>query len=134
MSEIPLADGRIADAPIELKRGLKNRHLQLLAIGGSIGTGLFLGSGKVISLTGPSIVFVYMIIGFFVFLIMRALGELLLSNLHYKTFGDLAKDLIGPWAGFFVSWTYWFSWVVACFSDIVAMTAYVKFINPGIPN
>ena len=74
MSEIPLADGRIADPPIELKRGLKNRHLQLLAIGGSIGTGLFLGSGKVISLTGPSIVFVYMIIGFFVFLIMRALG------------------------------------------------------------
>lgn len=134
MSELPLAQGRVADAPVELKRGLKNRHLQLLAIGGSIGTGLFLGSGKVISLTGPSIVVVYTIIGFFVFLIMRALGELLLSNLHYKTFGDLAKDLVGPWAGFFVSWTYWFSWVVACVSDIVAMTAYVKYISPDVPN
>lgn len=133
MSQQTAAGGRVDDAPIELKRGLKNRHLQLLAIGGSIGTGLFLGSGKVISLTGPSIVFVFMIIGVFVFLIMRALGELLLSNLHYKTFGDIVKDLIGPWAGFFVSWTYWFSWVVACVADIIAMTAYAKYFDPNLP-
>lgn len=65
----------------EMQRGLKNRHLQLIAIGGAIGTGLFLGSGKLISVSGPSIIFVYMVIGFFVFFIMRALGELLLSNL-----------------------------------------------------
>ncbi|MFF2274415.1 amino acid permease [Agromyces sp. NPDC058126] len=119
--------------PAELERGLKNRHLQLIAIGGAIGTGLFLGSGTVISLTGPSIIFVYMIIGVFVFFIMRALGELLLSNLHYKTFGDIAKDMLGPWAGFFVSWTYWFSWVVACVADIVAITAYTQYFAPDIP-
>lgn len=116
-----------------LERGLKNRHLQLMAIGGAIGTGLFLGSGKLISVAGPSIIFVYMVIGVFVFLIMRALGELLLSNLHYRTFGDLAKDLIGPWAGFFVSWNYWFSWVIACVADIIAITAYVQYFAPDLP-
>lgn len=117
----------------EMHRGLKNRHLQLIAIGGAIGTGLFLGSGKLISVSGPSIIFVYMVIGFFVFFIMRALGELLLSNLHYKTFGDIAKDMLGPWAGFFVSWNYWFSWVIACVADIVAITAYVQWFNASIP-
>jgi len=116
-----------------MRRGLKNRHLQLMAIGGAIGTGLFLGSGKLISVSGPSIIFVYMVIGFFVFFIMRALGELLLSNLHYKTFGDIAKDMIGPWAGFFVSWNYWFSWVIACVADIIAITAYVQWFNADIP-
>ncbi|QYM75744.1 amino acid permease [Leucobacter luti] len=118
----------------EMQRGLKNRHLQLIAIGGAIGTGLFLGSGKLISVSGPAIIFVYMVIGFFVFFIMRALGELLLSNLNYHTFGDIAKDMLGPWAGFFVSWNYWFSWVIACVADIIAITAYVQWFNPEIPN
>ncbi|MBK0422527.1 amino acid permease [Leucobacter sp. CSA2] len=117
-----------------MQRGLKNRHLQLIAIGGAIGTGLFLGSGKLISVSGPAILFVYMVIGFFVFFIMRALGELLLSNLNYHTFGDIAKDMLGPWAGFFVSWNYWFSWVIACVADIIAITAYVQWFNPNIPS
>ena len=64
----------------QLKRGLKNRHVQLLAIGGAIGTGLFLGSGRAIHLAGPSILFAYLITGIICFFIMRALGELLLSN------------------------------------------------------
>ncbi|KAM9863636.1 amino acid permease [Leucobacter sp. BZR 635] len=118
----------------ELERGLSNRHLQLIAIGGAIGTGLFLGSGKVISLTGPSVLFIYAVIGCMMFLLMRALGELLLSNLNYKTFGDIAKDLIGPWAGFFVSWTYWVTWIVICIADIIAITSYVAYINADIPN
>ncbi|MFN4084278.1 MAG: amino acid transporter, partial [Bacteroidia bacterium] len=77
----------------DLKRSLSNRHLQLIAIGGAIGTGLFMGSGKTISLAGPSILIIYMIIGFMVFLVMRALGELLLSNLKYKSFIDFSTDL-----------------------------------------
>ncbi len=60
----------------DLKRSLSNRHLQLIAIGGAIGTGLFMGSGKTISLAGPSILIIYMIIGFMVFLVMRALGRI----------------------------------------------------------
>ena len=76
-----------------LRRNLTNRHIQLIAIGGAIGTGLFMGSGKTISLAGPSIIFVYMIIGFMLFFVMRAMGELLLSNLEYKSFNDFAADL-----------------------------------------
>ena len=92
-----------SSSPQELQRKLSNRHLQLIAIGGAIGTGLFMGSGKTIALAGPSILFIYMIIGAMFFFLMRALGEILLSNLHYKSFIDMAHDLIGPgrtgWGG-----------------------------------
>ncbi|SFO02581.1 D-serine/D-alanine/glycine transporter [Xenorhabdus japonica] len=116
-----------------LQRSLTNRHIQLIAIGGAIGTGLFMGSGKTISLAGPSIIFVYMIIGFMLFFVMRAMGELLLSNLHYKSFSDFSADLLGPWAGFFVGWTYWFCWVITGIADIVAITAYVGYWAPSFP-
>ena len=117
----------------ELQRSLSNRHLQLIAIGGAIGTGLFMGSGKTISLAGPSILIIYMIIGFMIFLVMRALGELLLSNLQYKSFIDFATDLIGPWAGFFVGWTYWLCWITIGIADLSAIIYYLQFFNGGMP-
>ncbi|HAB42287.1 MAG TPA: amino acid transporter [Acinetobacter sp.] len=112
---------------------MSNRHLQLIAIGGAIGTGLFMGSGKTISLAGPSILVIYMIIGFMVFLVMRALGELLLSNLQYKSFIDFATDLIGPWAGYFVGWTYWLCWITIGIADLSAIIYYLQFFNNGLP-
>ena len=117
----------------ELKRSLSNRHIQLIAIGGAIGTGLFMGSGKTISLAGPSIIFVYMIIGFMLFFVMRAMGELLLSNLKYKSFIDFASDLLGPRAGYFTGWTYWFCWIVTGIADVIAISGYTHFWFPDIP-
>ncbi|GAA0522166.1 D-serine/D-alanine/glycine transporter [Tatumella terrea] len=114
----------------KLRRNLHNRHIQLIAIGGAIGTGLFMGSGKTISLAGPSIIFVYMLIGFMLFFVMRAMGEILLSNLNYKSFSDFAAELLGPWAGYFTGWTYWFCWVVTGIADIVAITSYLQFWLP----
>ncbi|MDW8846599.1 D-serine/D-alanine/glycine transporter [Erwinia sp. MMLR14_017] len=119
------------EAPGELRRNLHNRHIQLIAIGGAIGTGLFMGSGKTISLAGPSIIFVYMIIGFMLFFVMRAMGELLLSNLEYKSFSDFAADLLGPWAGYFTGWTYWFCWVVTGIADVVAISSYFQLWFPN---
>ncbi|MGV0812993.1 D-serine/D-alanine/glycine transporter [Mycolicibacterium boenickei] len=116
-----------------LDRQLSNRHIQLIAIGGAIGTGLFMGSGKTISLAGPSVIFVYMIIGFMLFFVMRAMGELLLSNLHYKSFADFAADLLGPWAGFFTGWTYWFCWIVTGVADVVAISGYVSYWWGDLP-
>ncbi|WP_336714229.1 D-serine/D-alanine/glycine transporter [Arthrobacter sp. USHLN218] len=115
-----------------LERQLSNRHIQLIAIGGAIGTGLFMGSGKTISAAGPSVIFVYMIIGFMLFFVMRAMGELLLSNLNYKSFSDFAGDLLGPWAGFFTGWTYWFCWVVTGIADVIAIAGYANELVPGI--
>ena len=117
----------------ELQRSLSNRHIQLIAIGGAIGTGLFMGSGKTISLAGPSIIFVYMIIGFMLFFVMRAMGELLLSNLKYKSFIDFASDLLGPRAGYFTGWTYWFCWIVTGIADVIAISGYTHFWFPDIP-
>lgn len=114
-----------------LNRHLTNRHIQLIAIGGAIGTGLFLGSGKTISLAGPSILLVYAIIGIVLFLVMRAMGEILLSNLKYKSFIDFATDLLGPMAGFFIGWTYWISWIVTGSADLIAIASYVEYIAPG---
>lgn len=126
-------DGESATGRARLSRSLSNRHIQLIAIGGAIGTGLFMGSGKTISLAGPSVIFVYMIIGFMLFFVMRAMGELLLSNLNYKSFTDFAADLLGPWAGFFTGWTYWFCWIVTGVADIVAIAGYVSFWWPDLP-
>ena len=111
----------------ELKRDLKNRHVQLIAIGGTIGTGLFLGSGKAIQLAGPSIIFAYLIVGIALFFVMRALGELLLSNAGYQSFTDFAIDYIGPWAGYVTGWTYWFCWIMTAMADIIAVGVYVQY-------
>ncbi|WP_042077459.1 amino acid permease [Acinetobacter nosocomialis] len=119
-----------AGSPDHLQRKLSNRHLQLIAIGGAIGTGLFMGSGKTISLAGPSILVIYMLIGGMFFFLMRALGELLLANLHYKSFVDMAYDLIGPWAGYYIGWTYWLGWVLVGIADLSAVINYLSFWLP----
>ena len=101
----------------ELKRDLKNRHVQLIAIGGTIGTGLFLGSGKAISLAGPSIIIGYLIVGIALFFVMRALGELLLSKGGYASFTEFATEYLGDWAGYVTGWTYWFCWIMTAMAD-----------------
>lgn len=107
-----------------LQRNLSNRHIQLIALGGAIGTGLFMGSGKTIALSGPSIMVVYAVLGFVMFLVLRAMGEMLLHNLKYKSFMDFSHDLIGPWAGYFAGWTYWIIWVIIAVGDMIVVTGY----------
>lgn len=115
-----------------LNRGLKNRHVQLIAIGGAIGTGLFLGSGHSIALTGPAILFAYIITGIICFLMMRALGELLLSNTEYHTFIEFVQDYMGEKTAFVTGWTYWFCWISVAMADITAVGIYVKYWFPSI--
>ncbi|WP_313291297.1 amino acid permease, partial [Exiguobacterium sp.] len=110
-----------------LKRDLSNRHVQLIAIGGTIGTGLFLGSGKAIQLAGPSIIFAYLLVGIAIFFVMRALGELLLSKAGYQSLTDIAEDYLGPRAAFVTGWTYWFCWIMTAMADIIAVGVYVKY-------
>ena len=121
------------DSQQELKRGLKNRHVQLLAIGGAIGTGLFLGSGRSISLAGPSILLTYMITGIICFFIMRALGELLLSNLNHHSFIDFVEEYLGDRAAFITGWTYWFCWLSLAMADLTAVGLYMQYWLPWMP-
>lgn len=116
----------------DLSRGLKNRHVQLLAIGGAIGTGLFLGSGRSIHLAGPSILFAYTITGIICFLIMRALGELLLSNLNYHSFVEFVYDYLGDGAAFITGWTYWFCWISLAMADLTASGLYMQYWFPNV--
>ena len=117
----------------ELQRTLSNRHIQLMAMGGAIGTGLFMGSGKIIALSGTSIILIYMIIGLFVFFVMRAMGEMLLSNLNFKTFADFAGTYLGPRAAFFLGWSYWLSWSVAVIGDAVVVGGFFQYWFPDVP-
>ncbi|WP_321941593.1 amino acid permease [Paraburkholderia tropica] len=116
-----------------LHRGLENRHIQLISIGGAIGTGLFLGAGKTISVSGTSVIATYAIIGFFLFFLMRAMGEILLADLRFKSFVDFCSHYVGPWAGFFVGWSYWLAWTVGAVADCAAVSGYLQLWFPTIP-
>ncbi|MGE8064971.1 amino acid permease [Pseudomonas sp. NPDC089569] len=136
-ASVDAATSNTAGTEPKLVRGLANRHIQLIAIGGAIGTGLFMGAGKMIHVSGSSIVLTYAIIGFFLFFVMRALGELLLSNLNFKTFADFATHYLGEWAGFFVGWSYWMTLVIVGVADFIVIGGYFKFwfpdLTPWIP-
>ncbi|MCA2499325.1 amino acid permease [Staphylococcus xylosus] len=117
-----------------LKRELSNRHIQLIAIGGAIGTGLFLGAGQSISLAGPSILLTYIIVGFALFMFMRAMGEMLLSDTKFNSFADITNEYVGPLAGFITGWTYWLTWIISGMAEVTAVAKYVSFWYPEIPN
>jgi len=123
----------MANESPELARNLKNRHVQLIAIGGTIGTGLFLGSGKSIQQAGPAILIGYLIVGAACFLLMRALGELLLSDTNSRSFVDFVTKYLGERLGFVVGWTYWICWITIAMAEITAIGIYIRFWFPGIP-
>ena len=92
-------------------RGLQNRHVQLIAIAGTIGTGLFLGAGRSLSLTGPSIILVFMLTGALMYLMMRAIGEMLYMDPDQHTFINFITKYLGKGWGYFSGWSYWVSLV-----------------------
>lgn len=116
-----------------MKRQLTATHLQLMSIGGVIGAGFFLGAGKTIALAGTSVLIVYAIVGVFVFLVMRAMGELLLSDLSHRSFLDVIYLYLGCGVSFVVGWTYWLCWLIIAIANTVAMTGYMQFWYPDIP-
>ena len=117
----------------DLHRGLEERHIQMMAIGGAIGVGLFLGSAMAIKTAGPSILFCYAIAGVVLFFIMRALGELAVENPVAGSFSAYASEFIGPLAGYLTGWTYWFMWIVTCMAEVTAVGIYVNFWFPSVP-
>ncbi|MFF8290311.1 amino acid permease [Streptomyces sp. NPDC016309] len=109
------------------QRGLGARQIQMIAIGGAIGTGLFLGAGKAISKAGPSLILAYAIAGLVIFFIMRALGELLMYRPVSGSFSEYAREFVGPFMGFVTGWTYWLFWVVTGITEVTAAATYMTY-------
>ncbi len=117
----------------ELKRGLKNRHIQLIALGGAIGTGLFLGSAGVIKTAGPSMILGYAIGGFIAFLIMRQLGEMIVEEPVAGSFSHFAHKYWGGFAGFLSGWNYWVLYILVGMSELTAVGKYIQYWWPDVP-
>lgn len=117
----------------DFQRGLKDRHVQLIALGGAIGVGLFLGSGRAISQAGPGLVVAYVLGGIVIFFIMRALGELMLHRPVAGSFATYAEEYVSPFAGFATGWSYWFTWVVTGMAEITAVGIYTNYWFPSLP-
>ncbi|KRW59851.1 amino acid permease [Pseudomonas sp. TTU2014-080ASC] len=116
-----------------LKRGLKNRHIQLIALGGAIGTGLFLGSAGVLKSAGPSMILGYAFCGFIAFLIMRQLGEMIVEEPVAGSFSHFAHKYWGRFGGFLSGWNCWVLYVLVGMSELTAVGKYIHFWWPEIP-
>jgi GABA permease len=120
------------DAP-ELGKGLKARHVEMIAIGGIIGAGLFVGSSAAIAAAGPGIIISYGIAGLIVMLVMRMLSEMAMAIPGVQSFPEFARIGIGHWAGFMSGWLYWYFWVVVVAIEAIAGAAIIHLWLPGIP-
>ncbi|TYL42488.1 amino acid permease [Dickeya sp. ws52] len=116
-----------------LQRGLKNRHIQLIALGGAVGTGLFLGIAQTIKMAGPSVLLGYAIGGLIAFFIMRQLGEMVVEEPVAGSFSHFAYKYWGNFAGFASGWNYWVLYVLVAMAELSAVGIYVQYWWPGVP-
>jgi L-asparagine transporter-like permease len=113
---------------------LKNRHIQMIAIGGAIGTGLFFGAAKSITLTGPSIVLSYLIGGIVMYVIMRALGEMVVHEPNFGAYSHYAYKYVGDYLGFISGWFAWFEYTIVCMLEVTAVAVFLDYWLPWIPH
>jgi GABA permease len=119
-----------------LQPGLKRRHMTMIAIGGIIGAGLFVGTGPILNQAGPATILTYLLTGVILILIMRMLGEMAVAQPSVGSFSDYSRMALGNWAGFSVGWLYWYFWaIVVGFEATVAagiIGQYVPSIAPWL--
>lgn len=114
-------------------KALKPRQVQMIAIGGAIGTGLFLGAGGRLAVAGPALIFVYALCGFFAFLVLRALGELIMHRPTSGSFVSYAREFYGEKMAFAVGWMYWLNWAMTSVADVTAVAIYMNFFKQYVP-
>src|ERR1700730_3840723 len=127
MSPSDSAAARLTREDEGYHKGLKNRQIQMIALGGAIGTGLFLGAGGRLASAGPGLFLAYAVCGIFVFFILRALGELVLHRPSSGSFVSYAREFYGEKLAFAVGWMYFFHWCMTGIVDITAIATYVHF-------
>lgn len=112
---------------------LSSRQVKMIAIGGAIGVGLFLGAGGRLAAGGPGLILSYAVCGVAAYFVMRALGELVLHRPTAGSFVSYAREFIGPWAGFTSGWLYWLNWAMTGVAETTAVGIYVHRWLPGVP-
>jgi len=127
-----MAENQIQFEKENLKKDLKDRHIQLIAIGGVIGVALFMGSAQSIHQAGPALILSYGFGGLVMFFVMRALGEMAIEFPVSASFSGYAKTFIGPKASFITGWTYWYMWVTIAMCEITAVGMYMQYWWPNI--
>src|SRR6201988_2440910 len=119
------AAARLAREDAGYHKGLKNRQIQMIALGGAIGTGLFLGAGGRLASAGPGLFLVYGLCGIFVFLILRALGELVLHRPSSGSFVSYSREFFGEKVAFAAGWMYVLNWAMTGIVDTTAIATYL---------
>lgn len=119
--------------PMKMKRGLKNRHLQMIALGSAIGTGLFYGSASTIALAGPAVILSYLLGGGVIFFIIRMLGEMAVDEPVSGSFSHYAGKYWGKFPSFMSGWNYWFDYVIISMAELTAVGIYMNFWYPDLP-
>ncbi|MBF0207094.1 MAG: amino acid permease [Oligoflexia bacterium] len=122
------------DTDVKMERGLKNRHIQLIALGGAIGTGLFYGSSETIKMAGPAIVLSYLLGGIVTYFTLRALGEMSVDNPVSGSFSYYAYKNWGEFSGFFSGRNYWFNYIDVSMAELSVIGIYVNYWFPSIPS
>ncbi len=118
--------------PPKLKRSMTAGQMEMISLGGAIGVGLFMGSTSTIKWTGPSVLLAYMFVGLILYIVMRALGEMLYVSPGTGSFADYAAEYISPLAGYLAEWANVFQYIVVGISEVVAATEYLKFWWPEV--
>ncbi|MDN6513745.1 MAG: amino acid permease, partial [Acidipropionibacterium jensenii] len=122
------ADTRVVDKADEgYQKGLKTRHIRMIAIGGSIGTGLFLGAGGRLAKGGPALAIAYAICGLFAFIMVRALGELSIHRPSSGAFVSYAREFMGEKGAYITGWLFFLDWATSVMADITAVALYLHF-------
>lgn len=115
----------------ELKRSMTAGQMEMISLGGATGVGLFMGSASTIKWTGPSVLLAYMFVGLILYIVMRALGEMLYVDPGTGSFADYASTHVHPIAGYLAEWANVFQYIVVGISEVVATTEYLRFWWPG---
>lgn len=116
----------------QLKRNFKNRHIQFIAIGSTVGTGLFLGASSTIFSTGPSVLLGYLLAGIIVFFVMRQLGEMVTNEPMVGSSSYFANVYVSDFLGFLAGWNYWVEYVLVGMAELIAIAAYVQYWFPSV--
>lgn len=116
----------------QLKRSMTAGQMEMISLGGAIGVGLFMGSTSTIKWAGPSVLLAYIFVGLILYIVMRALGEMLYVNPSTGSFADYATEYVSPLAGYLAEWAAVFQYIVVGISEVVAATEYLEFWWPNI--